>query len=145
MKKKFLLLLILATILISCRTEETEDGRGTKDIKVVLSDELKNLNINVIDQYIGDYSTRYARLFIIFDKDISALIEEGVVIFRALSKDDFELVGGFLDRQPIEVGSTKLPDDRLDNRAYVYNQLLRPIAWNLIKKIKIEIYKSEEN
>ena len=98
----------------------------------------------VIDQSIRESGSRSVRFFIVFNKNISSLLDNGVVIFRALSKDNLELVGGFLNNELIGVGNNtyeKLPDEKLINRGFVYTQAIDPMDLNLIKTIKVEIYR----
>jgi len=55
-----------------------------------------------------------------------------------------ELVGDFLNDVLIEVGNNtydKFPDEKLINRGFVYTQAIDPMDLNLIKTIKVEIYR----
>lgn len=141
--KNIFYLFLLTILLIGCGTEKKEAGSGTRSLEIILSDELKNLDVKVIDQSIRESGVRSVRFYIVFNKNISSLLENGVVIFRALSKDNFELVGGFLNNEPLEVTREfeKLPDEKLVNRGFVYTQSIDPMDLNLIKTIKVEIYR----
>lgn len=141
--KNIFYLFLLTILLIGCGTEKKEAESGTRSLEIILSDELKNLDVKVIDQSIRESGVRSVRFYIVFNKNISSLLENGVVIFRALSKDNFELVGGFLNNEPLEVNREfeKLPDEKLVNRGFVYTQSIDPMDLNLIKTIKVEIYR----
>lgn len=107
---------------------------------MTLSKELSNLGVKVIDQSKRESNLYGASFYIVFNKDVSFIIPNGEVIFRAFSKDNYELVSGLLEQPDFGLGADLIREDTLNNQGYVYTQFFRNMDSNLIKKISVEIY-----